>query len=160
MHLPSLASVPEYQAKPLIWRKIRICCTQLDLQNELLNNEIRMRYDTIQELIDTCNSGDGDFFNSPGTLDDCFRMLAHILFRPLPVPKVIEYNPVDMVIPFLDPDWEYIELVHEFLLKLVFPAVMLLVDNLSSNPNRQFAPGHHRTLSSKLLLFVFLTRCS
>lgn len=116
--------VPEYQAKPLIWRKIRICCTHLDLNNEKFNKEIRIRYDTIQELILTCEAGDGDLFNSPGTLDDCLRMIAHILFRPLPVPDKVEYNAVDMEIPFLDPDWEYIELVHQFFLKLVIPAII------------------------------------
>lgn len=119
-----------YQVKPLIWRKIRICCTHLDLTDEHYNNEIRMRYDTIQELITTCCNGDGDLFNNAGTIDDCFRMIAHILFRTLPVPDTIEYNVVDIEVPFLDPEWEFIELVHDFFLKLVFYTFKYLIDRL------------------------------
>lgn len=98
-----------------------MCCSHLDLSDERYNREIRMRYDTIQEFISTCCDGNGDLFNSPGTLDDCFRMISYILFRPLPVPDQIEFNAVDVEVPFLDPDWDYIELVHQFFLKLVFP---------------------------------------
>ena len=87
-----------------------------------------MRYDTIQELINTCCNGDGDLFNNAGTIDDCFRMIAHILFRTLPIPEIIEYNVVDMEIPFLDPEWEYIELVHDFFLKLVIYTFKLFID--------------------------------
>ena len=58
-------------------------------------------------------------FSGLGTLEDCFRMLSYVLFRSLPFPERIEYNALDMEIPFLDPEWEYLELVHDFFLKLV-----------------------------------------
>ena len=78
-----------------------------------------MRYETIQELIDLCSSDEDDLLNTFGILSDCIRMLSFILFRTLPVPPKTEYNPVDIEVPFLDPDWDYLELVHTFFLQLV-----------------------------------------
>ena len=111
--------VPDYQIRPLLWRKLRICCTRLDLEDETKKNEIRIRYDTIQELINIVEIGDGDLFCGLGTLEDCFRMFSYVLFRPLSPPQHIELNALDAEVPFLDPDWEFLELTHEFLLKLV-----------------------------------------
>lgn len=111
--------VPDYQIRPLLWRKLRICCTRLDLEDKTKKNEIRIRYDTIQELINIVEIGDGDLFCGLGTLEDCFRMFSYVLFRPLSSPQHIELNALDDEVPFLDPDWEFLELTHEFLLKLV-----------------------------------------
>ena len=117
--------VPDYQIRPLLWRKLRICCTRLDLEDETKKNEIRIRYDTIQELINIVEIGDGDLFCGLGTLEDCFRMFSYVLFRPLSSPQHIELNALDAEVPFLDPDWEFLELTHEFLLKLVLFSFVL-----------------------------------
>ena len=119
LDLPQLNMVPDYQVRALLWRKIRICCTQFDLKDERYNREIRIRYDTIQELIAICGSSDGDIFNFSEALEDCLRMIGHILFRPLPFPDKLEYNALDIEVPFLDPEWDYLELVHEFFMKLI-----------------------------------------
>lgn len=119
MDLPQLSTVPDYQVRALLWRRIRICCTQFDLKDERYNREIRIRYETIQELISVCAAGDGDIFNFSDSLEDCLRMIGHILFRPLPFPQKVEYNALDIEMPFLDPDWDYLELVHEFFMKLI-----------------------------------------
>lgn len=113
-----LIEVPDYQIRPLLWRKIRQCCVHIDLEDERFGREIRIRYNTIQELINTCEE-DGDIFNFHGVLEDCLRLFQHVLFRSLPLPEKIEYNAMDIEIPFLDPDWDYLELVHDFFLKLV-----------------------------------------
>ncbi|KNB41882.1 serine/threonine protein phosphatase [Blastocystis sp. subtype 4] len=110
--------VPDYQIRPLLWRKIRQCCVRINLEDERFGREIRIRYNTIQELINTCEE-DGDIFNCNGILEDCLRLFQHVLFRSLPIPEKIEYNPMDIEIPFLDPDWDYLELVHDFFLRLI-----------------------------------------
>ena len=46
------------------------------------------------------------------------------------MPEKVEYNTMDIEVPFLDPDWDYLELVHEFLLKLVFAMLFSELDNL------------------------------
>lgn len=43
MDLPQLSTVPDYQVRALLWRKIRICCTQFNLKDERYNREIRIR---------------------------------------------------------------------------------------------------------------------
>ena len=68
--------VSDYQIRPVLWKKLRLCCVHLDLKDERFGKEIRMRYDTIQELIVTCCNGDGDIFNSTDLLKDCFRMFS------------------------------------------------------------------------------------
>lgn len=125
LSLSSFSVVPDYQIRPLLWRKLRICCTRLDLEDETKKNEIRIRYDTIQELINIVEIGDGDLFCGLGTLEDCFRMFSYVLFRPLSSPQHLELNALDAEVPFLDPDWEFLELTHEFLLKLVLFSLFL-----------------------------------
>ena len=146
--LPLLLMVPDYQVRPLLWRKLRICCVRLNLEDEHFSNEIRIRYDTIQELINICEIGDGDLFSGLGTLEDCFRMLSYVLFRSLPFPERIEYNALDMEIPFLDPEWEYLELVHDFFLKLV-TCPHIRIDNLRSVISTSFLRNYTYLLLSQ-----------
>ena len=88
------------------------------MEDHRFEREVNVRFDTIRELMALCES-DGDLLSSHGTLEDCLRLVEHVLFRPLPTPDHIKYNAAGVEIPFLDPNWDYIELVHDFFLQIV-----------------------------------------
>ena len=88
------------------------------MEDHRFEREINVRFDTIRELMELCEN-DGDLLSSHGTLEDCLRLFEHVLFRPLPTPDHVQYNAAGVEIPFLDPSWDYIELVHDFFLQIV-----------------------------------------
>lgn len=134
--LPNLLDVPDYQVRSLLWKKIRICCTQLDMEDHRFEREVNVRFDTIRELMALCES-DGDLLSSHGTLEDCLRLVEHVLFRPLPTPDHIKYNAAGVEIPFLDPNWDYIELVHDFFLQII-TCPQIRVDTLRQSITNTF----------------------
>ena len=59
------------------------------MEDHRFEREVNVRFDTIRELMALCES-DGDLLSSHGTLEDCLRLVEHVLFRPLPTPDHIK----------------------------------------------------------------------
>ena len=82
------------------------------MEDHRFEREVNVRFDTIRELMALCES-DGDLLSSHGTLEDCLRLVEHVLFRPLPTPDHIKYNAAGVEIPFLDRDGNVLKTVSE-----------------------------------------------
>ena len=106
------------------------------MEDHRFEREVNVRFDTIRELMALCES-DGDLLSSHGTLEDCLRLVEHVLFRPLPTPDHIKYNAAGVEIPFLDPNWDYIELVHDFFLQTVANAINAIPERVLSAKEKE-----------------------
>jgi serine/threonine-protein phosphatase 2A regulatory subunit B' len=143
--LPVLKSVPIWQQRALLLRKLRLCSvcfesTASTLGEEGADGEPRVsaavagsgippsaitleardiKRQTLLELVDFCDSS-RTAFNDYRVLEDTFSMLRCNLIRALPKPAApTQGDPDEEEEPFMDPQWSHLSVAYELLLHLV-----------------------------------------
>lgn len=144
--LPLIKSVPAWQQRALLLRKLRLCSVSFDstaaplLEAELAGEDGSSassssssssspsaqtvaardsKRQTLLELVDVCDTS-RTAFNDFRVLDDTFSMLRANLTRALPKPSVpVQGDPDEEEEPFMDPQWPHLAVAYELLLHLV-----------------------------------------
>ena len=122
-NLPALRDAPPSSRKPLLLKKLRLCCfvfsfddAQLDSAQEQKEKELKRS--TLLELVNFLTVFKPSFHDDE--LSAIFEMVQINLFRPLP-PSTFEltgvYNPEEDE-PSSEPSWVHLQVLYEFLLRL------------------------------------------
>ncbi|CAI5490616.1 unnamed protein product [Closterium sp. Naga37s-1] len=120
--LPLLKDVGAREKQALFIRKLRLCSYLFDFNDPLKNvKEKEIKRQTLQELVDYVNSGTGKY--NKAVFEDITRMLEINLFRPLP-PSALAISGTESKDPqeedpTMEGAWSHLELVYEFLLRVV-----------------------------------------
>uniref|UniRef100_A0A7S0R2T0 Serine/threonine protein phosphatase 2A regulatory subunit n=1 Tax=Chlamydomonas leiostraca TaxID=1034604 RepID=A0A7S0R2T0_9CHLO len=118
--LPSFRDVSPAEKQYLFVQKLHMCSFTFDFTDPTKHvREKEMKRQTLLELVDYANSGQGKF--TEAVSEDIVFMLSHNLFRTLPPARSHEVENFDAEEeePSLDPAWPHLQIVYEFLLRYV-----------------------------------------
>ncbi|XP_057482391.1 serine/threonine protein phosphatase 2A 57 kDa regulatory subunit B' theta isoform-like [Actinidia eriantha] len=120
--LPSFRDVPNSEKQNLFIKKLRMCCVVFDFTDPTKNlKEKDIKRQTLVELVDYVTSANGKFTET--VMQEMIKMVSINLFRTLtPQPrenKVLEGFDLEEEEPMMDPAWPHLQIVYEFLLRLV-----------------------------------------
>ncbi|KAA0167672.1 hypothetical protein FNF28_02740 [Cafeteria roenbergensis] len=146
--LPAIKSVPAWQQRALLLRKLRLCSVSFDSTSSPMIDAGEAEEEaaaaaaaaggdgssvpsattlvardtkrqTLLELVDVCDTS-RTAFNDYRVLDDTFAMLRANLIRALPKPVApTPGDPDEEEEPFMDPQWPHLAVAYELLLHLV-----------------------------------------
>ncbi|EFJ28034.1 hypothetical protein SELMODRAFT_171686 [Selaginella moellendorffii] len=120
--LPLFRDVPSSEKQSLFVKKLHLCCCVFDFTDPSKHTrEKEIKRQTLLELVDYVTSGSGKF--TENVLEDMTKMVSANLFRSLP-PSSRENSAVSESFdedeePVMDPAWPHLQIVYEFLLRLV-----------------------------------------
>ncbi|KAL6978064.1 hypothetical protein U1Q18_047933 [Sarracenia purpurea var. burkii] len=120
--LPGFRDVPSSEKQDLFIRKLNMCCVVFDFgdaSKSLEEKEIKRK--TLLELVDYITSANGKFTEI--VMEEAIKMVSANIFRELtPQPrenKGLEASDLEEEEPLMDPSWPHLQIVYEFLLRLV-----------------------------------------
>ncbi|KAM7487197.1 hypothetical protein LguiB_024681 [Lonicera macranthoides] len=120
--LPNLRDVPSTEKQNMFIRKLNMCCVVFDFTDPTKNlKEKEIKRQTLVELVDYLTSPNIKF--SETVIQEAVKMVSFNLFREL-IPqthdnKVLHAFDVEEEEPCMDPSWPHLQIVYEFLLRLV-----------------------------------------
>lgn len=118
--LASFRDVPASEKQYLFVQKLHLCSFCFDFTDPQSHvREKEMKRQTLVELVDYANSGQGKF--TEAVSEDIIFMLNNNLFRTLPPSRSHEVDSFDPEEeePLLEPAWPHLQIVYEFLLRYV-----------------------------------------
>ncbi|XP_071724906.1 serine/threonine protein phosphatase 2A 57 kDa regulatory subunit B' theta isoform-like [Rutidosis leptorrhynchoides] len=120
--LPGFKEVPSSERQNLVIKKLNLCCVVFDFTDETKNQkEKEIKRQTLLELVDYVASATGKF--SETVLQEAVKMVCANVFRSFsPQPrenKITDGLDLEDEEPAMDPAWSHLQIVYEFLLRLV-----------------------------------------
>lgn len=120
--LPALRDVPNSEKQNLFVKKMNTCCVSFDFTDPTKNlKEKEMKRQTLLELVDYVTSANLKF--NEIIMQEAIKMVSSNLFRELtPQPhasKISASFDLEEEEPSMDPAWPHLQIVYEFLLRLV-----------------------------------------
>ncbi|KAF8408374.1 hypothetical protein HHK36_007523 [Tetracentron sinense] len=120
--LPSFKDVPSSEKQNLFIRKMNLCCVVFDFTDPTKNlKEKDIKRQTLLELVDYVASANGKF--TENVMQEITKLVSINLFRSLISSprenKILETFDLEEEEALMDPAWPHLQLVYEFLLRLV-----------------------------------------
>ncbi|KAK8823313.1 hypothetical protein WA577_002234, partial [Blastocystis sp. JDR] len=114
---PHPLKVSEAYHLSLLWRKLCLCSITLPEGSFVQGAPLATRQlETLDEIVSLCRSN-GAVLLTEKAIDDCFRFLGHVLFRPLPAaPSDAAPNEIS---PFRDPAFPLLSACYALLSALL-----------------------------------------
>ncbi|KAF3783613.1 B'GAMMA Serine/threonine protein phosphatase 2A regulatory subunit B' gamma isoform [Nymphaea thermarum] len=120
--LPGFRDVPSSEKQNLLVRKLNMCCVIFDFTDPSKNlKEKDIKRQTLLELVDYISSVNGRF--SETAMQEITKMVACNLFRTFlwsnrenKLPEAVDPEEEE---PLMDPAWQHLQIVYEFLLRFI-----------------------------------------
>lgn len=133
IQVPRIDSVPLIQHKATLYRKLRQCAVRFDpLDEENYSAELQLSFSALEEIIASIDILPA-LYQSLLCINDCLQVIGLSIFRSLPVQQIVKYNAMDEEIPFLDPEWDYLQMMYTLLLRVITVAPLPIVGSVISS---------------------------